>query len=588
MEDARNSEDFPETLPKLPKDFSKFASTLILIAIITSTFLLQIWGLKKIESSPDDCRLVESALLLIEGCPPHFGSGYGLTPSWLWAGALNIGLFIPYAGRLANDISAGRYLDLVGLLQQRRSFVFAYPMQTQIWLRLINAIASLGVVWLAYLIAFRIGGSRSIGLAAAALCAVNPDIAAQGLNFHPDQFQALFAAACLYFCIGEAEKRGDNQWLIAAIFCAASTATKPIAVTFWIPLMLSIYIRRRYESKQNILIAMIKASAIILLTYIVINPYIYTFPTHFFKGFAFQYLKHYGAESEKAGIISNMFFLLKEMARGMGYGLLGLAAIGSVYGLARRNMKVLILASAVLTYWLLLSTAAPARPHYIRYSFSIIAPLSVLAALAIFNIARVVPKRLSFFIAILLLFAGLAPLNTSLKIAKAREYGETRTIARNWILNNIPAGSRIFTDYCSPILDYDRSAIAYWKDYYAQVLINKNVRELPAEFFRDAILHEERCFYKRFIYLDLAEKLPAPGYDLMEMIYIPDDPRLVSESNRYWAVVTNYFFEEYKRRSLSTALFDALKKDGRLVKRVSNAGLVGDEIFIFKVEHESQ
>jgi len=579
MEENQLQNDHSTSRQPTTKEIGKRAAWILLSVILVGALTLQIYGVDKTESSRDDCRLVESALLLIEGYHPFFGAGYAMTPMWLWTASLNAGLMAGHFGDLVGSLWAGRYKKAFRIIERSRLSVYSDPIPIHNRLRWINALAGVGVVWLAYLLAVRLSDSRAAGLTAAGICAVSPMVALWGTNFHPDQYQALFAAACVYFCLGEAERKGARQWFAAAIFCGAAIATKFIAATFWIPLLLAILLGGRGNPMKATLLRMAKATAAMLVTYMVLQPYFLVDAAYFFKIIFYTVYRSYieqVAQKENLGLLT----LAPALLYGTGFGAAGLAAVGLIWGLRRRISSSLVMLSAIIFYGALLSSS---NQDIIRYAFTLLPIVAAFAGVALVVVSRTAPPRLVYPVALTLLLAVLLPAHPSIQIVKARVGGDTRTLAREWIERNVPAGSRIFAGYDAPILNYDRDSVKYWRRYFGNRITLNRAKGFPFEFFRDAVLHEERHYYKRFCYLDKVDKLPTEGYDLVELIYAPNDPRLIDGFDLFWVVVSKRYFTRHRKRGLTKRLLATIRRKGRLAAVFPGKGLFGHEILIYRV-----
>ncbi|GEM_PF-3524453 len=585
MEETLNQgDDSPPSQQLSDSKISKPVAWTLLSVILIGALCLQVYGIGKMEGTPDECRLVENAVLLVEGYHPFNPDGYGMSAIRLWSAAFNGGWLAGNFRIIWEGLKNRRFGSILEALDESRQRFFADPLKVNMRLRWINALAAVVVVWLTYLIAARWSGYREAGLVAATVCAVSPTVVMWGTDFHPDQFQAVATLACIYFCIGEAGhagRRGKKQWVAASVFCGIGMATKFIAITFWVPLVLAIVLGTRGSPARLTINRIIIATVLVLVAYLIINPYPLTDMSLFLKGIfkrVFFIYEGHGFSTYKG---SGWMELIRIMLKGIGIAALSLATVGLVWGIKCRTEGSLVILFGIFAYSALLASS-----NFIgfRYVFSLVPLVSILASGAVMALANKVPGRLSALVALLLVIIASMPVADSLHIVSRRANGDTRTLAREWIERNIRPGSRIFTNYHAPILNYDLNSARYWRDYFGNRLTSTAPKGFPFEFFREAILQEERYYYKRFRYLAGMDKLPSPGYDLVELVYAPNNPNLTDGFDLFWVVVSRSFFYKPQKRALAGKLLFMTGRHGRLAARFPNKGLFGSEILIYKVE----
>jgi len=572
------------TVGQLPKSFA----FVLLVVILTMALLLQIVGINKMESNPDECRLVESALLLPEGFHPYFTDGYAMPGIWLWSAAINGGWVALNWREISAMAHARQYKDILNSFERARQTIYTHTNEISNRLRWINALATVMIVLMSYLLAARVSGYREAGLVAAAICAVSPLAVQWGTDFHPSQFQALFTAICVYFCVGESKRSGDLQWLGAAVFGGAAMATRFIMGILLAPLILAIIfggIRRPIRMTFRRLIG---ATAVLFASYLVLDPYLLSGFDLFVKGIFGRWFLLYAGRGLRQYGATGLPALIHMVLSNVGYGAVGLAAVGLIWGLARRTSCVLLLVTTIVLFCALLSPS-----HTIRapYMITLLPLVAAMAGIGFKKVLDSVPQRKLILVAtviMLLAAAMLNPILNSFAILRMKNNGDTRTVARQWIAENIPAGSRIFADYSAPLLPYDRASVQSWRAYYADFMGSTRPGGLQWEFLRDTKLNEEKYTFKKFSYLNEVQNLPSPGYDLIELTYAPNDPTLLDGLDRYWVVVDQTFFTLPQRRGLTRMLLHNVRKYGRLVASFSNTNMIGSELYIYFVDMSAQ
>jgi len=567
---------------------SRSSAFVLLVAILTIALLFQIVGINKMENNPDECRLVESALLLPEGFHPFFTDGYAMPGIWLWSAAINGGWVALNWREISAMARARQFRDILNSFERARQKIYTHTNEISNRLRWINALATVMIVLMSYLLAARVSGYREAGLVAAAICAVSPLAVHWGTDFHPSQFQGLFTAICLYFCVGEAKRSGDLQWLGAAIFGGMAMATRFIMAILLAPLILAIILGGLRRPIRMTFRRITGAAAVLLASYLILDPYLLTGFDLFVKGIFGRWLLLYAGRGLHQYGATGLPALTHMVFSNMGYGAVGLAAVGLIWGLVRRTSGVLLMAITIVLFCALLSPS-----HTIRapYMITLLPLVAAMAGIGFKKVLDSVPQRkliLTATVIMLLAAAVLIPILNSFAILRMKNNGDTRAVAREWIAENIPAGSRIFADYAAPLLSYDRASVQCWRAYYADFLGAIRPGGLQWEFLRNAKLNEEKYAFKRFSYLNEVQNLPSPGYDLIELIYAPNDPTLLDGLDRYWVVVDRTFFTLPQRRGLTGILLHNVRKYGRLVASFPNTNMMGPELFIYFVDMSTQ
>ncbi len=553
----------------------------ILTAILAGAFLLQVYEIDEVDTSPDNCRLVENAVLALEGYQPFFLDGYAMTPIWVWSGIFHGEWLIKNYPLVVKGIESNRFKDIFVSFSDHRRRAFAHPLKVQRKLIPANALAAVLVAFFAYLIGSRWSGSREAGLIAAILCGISPILVKAGTDFHPDQYQAAAAAGCVFFCIGEACGAGKRQWPAAAILAGVAMGAKFIAVTFWIPLLAAIIMGPGEKSISGTLKRIVAATAVVLAAYMIINPYFLGDISLFSKGIAKRFflffLGNFSPESN-----DNSFMQIAGLFRNkIGPAALALCVIGLIWGVLNKTRGAVVIIVAVGGYLLLLGSSGHIQN---RYTLSLLPLICAAAGAGAVWVAEKAPRR--FYIPALFVLIVLAalPVENSLKAVNARLHGDTRKMARNWIEENVPAGSRIFTGYHAPVMNYDEASARLWKHYFGYKITSGSENAFPVEYFRDAILHEEKFMYKRFCYLADADNLPSPGYDLVEMTYAPDDPTLLKGVDTCWLVVSKVFFKKPRKQRLAGELKKIALRKGKREASFPGKGKYGHGILIYKID----
>jgi hypothetical protein len=149
--------------------------------------------------------------------------------------------------------------------------------------------------------------------------------------------------------------------------------------------------------------------------------------------------------------VSGWLFYLKTAVYGLGLVFLALAVWGGVWRLVRtvrdRDRLSVVLLSFPVCYYLVMGAT---RHYFARYALPLVPFAAVFAAEPIWALVHWKTERrwLAWGLAALLAVAALAqPLAWSVQQDSVLMAEDTRTLAKNWIEANLPAGAKIAVDW---------------------------------------------------------------------------------------------------------------------------------------------
>lgn len=383
---------------------------------------------------PDEpAFLTPAAKMLAAGDPnPHWFQHPGSTIIYL-----NAALMIAWGWLQAGSLS----------LQDAASAYFADPTAVVWTSRLFNALFGACATVATYLVAARAFRSKAAGIGAAAILAIMPLHVPYSQIVRTDILAGAFMLMAIYFAIRVAEERRWSYYAAAGAMIGFGVATKYPAAVAAIAVVTAHFVSGRGWIKDWWKLFL--AGAASLLAAFVASPFLFLDIEATLRDLAKETTNsHYNATG--VGFIGNLAWYLRYL-----YGMLGVAGsaaviIGFAVAVWKRGtgLVVLVFALAFLTFISSLGL------KWARWLIPLMPVIAMFAALGLVFLAEtaagIIGKRplgaafgvtLTIALALLLggkFFVGKTPLP------------DTRTIARQWAVDNIPAGSRIIQEFYTP------------------------------------------------------------------------------------------------------------------------------------------
>lgn len=341
----------------------------------------------------------------------------------------------------------------------------APPAEFYLWGRATTAAFGTATIALVYLIGRRI--SPMTGLLAAALFAV------QSLHIRESHFvltdvpMTFFIALTAVLTLRACERRGLRDYVLVGLAVGAAAATKYNGgVAILLPALALLLCSGTWLWRLR---AMLLTSGVAALTFLACAPYTVIALPEFLNGFA--YLAHMYADGPPRPEPAWMTYL-KHLRNNFSIPGLILAAGGVALALralvAKGRTPVAaawaLAASFTLVYFYMI---AGQRLVWGRYLLPLLPFLCVLAAGGIVWIADQVARRWSSTLAmpvtasVLLLMVSFQPATNAIGFLSTASKVSTNQQAYEWILANVPAGSRIANETREVLLPVNRYTIEY-------------------------------------------------------------------------------------------------------------------------------
>ncbi len=297
--------------------------------------------------------------------------------------------------------------------------------------------------------------SPTAGLLAALFLAFNVLHVDLSRHIGVDVPMTLFATLALYFGLKVAAAGRRSDYLLAALFAALATTTKLPGILLLLPLLIAhAYAVTRSDGHLRIWIASPRlwlAIALFLLVWIATNPGIVDMAWLNLIDPAPSVVD--AGEKGNAGEVDeriegrpNLYlFYLGAMAGAMGWPLFAIGMFSLGYAAWKRTPPDVMLLSYALVNYLVFAGTSSETLYFPRYTLPIIIVVTALAGRTVVELAGRIPQRRTVIAVVAVACVGW-PLARTIVNAEALAHPDSRTIAKEWIEANIPAGSRVLIE----------------------------------------------------------------------------------------------------------------------------------------------
>ena len=316
----------------------------------------------------------------------------------------------------------------------------------QVWTvaRVASALLATAAIPLLYVAGARLAG-RATGLVAAAILATSFLPVHYGHLALNDAPSLAFTALALIGVAGVLRGGGLRSYALAGAGVGLAVGFKYNAGVVALPLLAAAALHARPEW-QPVVMGLVVSGVCALAAFAICDPYALIHPM-FFKD-EIQHLSEYTrgrlllGETERSGYRYYGWSLL------WGFGVipLALAVGGGAWAILRDRRLALVLVPAVLLFFLLVGSQGR---YFARYAMPVYPMLALLAGLGAVALWQRLPRRPWVAAAALLAICaqGLV-MDVHGNLVLSRD--DTRSLARDWMVENIPAGTYIVVEPMVP------------------------------------------------------------------------------------------------------------------------------------------
>jgi len=255
-------------------------------------------------------------------------------------------------------------------------------------------------------------------------------------------------AVTLYGIVRIRDDGARRYYLIAGLGFGLTIAFKYTAGLILVPILVAValHAHRDRESVTRIAAGLAIIAGVGAAVFAMTNPY--------FLLDLDEALDQLRAQRDAAGEVKigqaredPYWFYLSSLTWGLGWGALAAAAAGLVWQFRRDRVRALLL--ALFPLLLLLYLGSDSERYFARWLLPVYPVLALLAGVAIAGIARSLSPRPSVRAAVLglaIVAAMAQPIVTNVHTGSVLRKADTRELTRNFMLSNLPSGTRIVVD----------------------------------------------------------------------------------------------------------------------------------------------
>ncbi|MDI6767594.1 MAG: glycosyltransferase family 39 protein [Bacteroidota bacterium] len=344
---------------------------------------------------------------------------------------------------------------LLGIYTDFASFKESYTISI-ILARIVTVIFDLGTILVIFLLVKQFA-SEKIALIGAGLLAINPLHIQYAHSINVDIPLAFFVTLSLFFIFKIYSSLEKKWYLLAGLGIGLATATKYNGALLVAPLILAHLFRSQTVSaalrslKDSSLYQSITLAIIIFFLF---NPFIILSFGEFWRDFSFEKLHmsygHLGIESSESTLA---FYFLKALPKYLSWIFYTSIIISIFYIILKRNKSHFILLAFPIIFFITIGTWEMRAERYLVPAIPILIAIGTIGSKTIWEqmMKSVEPKFRRFFLfksgilVIVGLFVAIPLAIENYKYLHSLTFPDTRTIAKEWLIKNVPHKSTIVT-----------------------------------------------------------------------------------------------------------------------------------------------
>ena len=277
----------------------------------------------------------------------------------------------------------------------------------------------------------------------------------------------LFAVALAAYAMVRIHEDGAGRYYVfAGLGLGLIVAFKFTAGLILVPILVAIVLRALKEERtvRELAIGAGIVAGVSVLVFFLTNPY---FVLDLDEALDELRSQRFSANEEKLGQVDeNPFgFYLGSLTWGIGWGALAAAAVGLVWELRRNRVRAILLALFPLLLFFYLGSDA--ERYFARWMMPAYPILALFAGVAVAGVARSISTRgavRAAVVALLIAVIMAQPIVANVRTGEVMGKADTRELARNYMLEELPPRTKIVVDavairqpYDVPLLGVERT-----------------------------------------------------------------------------------------------------------------------------------
>ncbi len=344
---------------------------------------------------------------------------------------------------------------LTGAYHDLAAFQKAYEQDPTLFITLargLSAVFDIGTILLLYAVVSRWFGSAA-GLVASLVLALNPLFITEAQIVNVDTPMTFFALLAFYF-ITRLDDAPELRWyILAGVATGLAAGSKYNGVLMVAPLLLAHFWRKiptEGERGSNVTLRLLLALGASAVVFIILNPYILLHASQFLIDFSYEQRHmatgHLGVEPGRSSLL---WYLTDAFPRYLGWPFLFASVCGILIGAVRKDRRLLLAMVFPVFYLCVIGSWEMRAERYILpvmpflLLFGSVALVEFWETISVFTGNRTLLRSGS--LAALLLIVLAWPVSSTLSYHRSLALPDTRTQAREWIMESLPQSSAIVT-----------------------------------------------------------------------------------------------------------------------------------------------
>ncbi len=405
--------------------------------VLSAGVFLRLWGIGFGLPGlyhPDEGFVVRQALA--------FGAGYFQPYEYVHSPLLPYIVAVLYGLHFLFGLATGRFQSPSDLA----ILYFNDPSSFYLLARLTSAAFGVAAIWVAYSLARKAYG-RAAALVAALCVALSPILVRHAHYALYDVAVSCSVLVALTLLWGYAEEPGRRRFIVASVAVGLAVAMKHLAAPVAVSLVAAVVwvSRRKRWPALETMEQLVLGAVVALLAFVIVSPFtVLDFRNFWSDAVLHQLVIQTQGGQELSQVVA--FYFEELTTGGLGLPLLIAAGVGMLYALWRRRSADIVLGAFTVSYVAELLSQKWVQQNWM---VTLLPVLAIFAGMSLDLIWRAISRTHARWwpAALVVLGIALVPMaGRSYEVSLLFSLPDTRSIAREWVEANIPAGAKVLLD----------------------------------------------------------------------------------------------------------------------------------------------